>query len=246
MAVGTKVVVEIIIMAKSFAFGALRVVVIAARIANIDVIAIRINSERNFIGEEIFVALVAKQVLIVKAMRANIGAVMNHSHLAFVEIFFAMFAQAVVLVQAVVANMNAFAVAVDNLPSFGAKILALLAEFFFIRIAVVAEKPVGNFLATRNAKPISSNLENLEVIGMVLTNGNFGVEFGMKPVDVTAKAVAAHDLDSVFVAAVFFGLPEIGNAFKLGNFALNQIAIKFRFGLSPASSAVSVVEPTLK
>ena len=176
MAVGTKVVVEIIIMAKSFAFGALRVVVIAARIANIDIIAVRINSERNFIGEEIFVALVAKQVLLVKAMRANIGAVMNHSHLAFVEIFFAMFAQAVVLVQAVVANMNAFAVAVDNLPSFGAKILALLAEFFFIRIAVVAEKPVGNFLATRNTKSISANVEGFEVLFMVLTDRNFSIK----------------------------------------------------------------------
>ena len=246
MAVGTKVVVEIIIMAKSFAFGALRVVVIAARIANIDVIAIRINSERNFIGEEIFVALVAQQVLLVKAMRANIGTVVDKGHLVSIKIFLTMLAKAIVLVQAVVADVNALAVTIDNLPRLGAKVLALLAEFFFIRVAVVADEPVGKFAGTRNAQPVSPDLENLEVIGMVLTNGNFGVEFGMKPVDVTAKAVAAHDLDSVFVAAVFFGLPEIGNAFKLGNFALNQIAIKFRFGLSPASSAVSVVEPTLK
>ena len=214
-------------MEKLVALRAPTVIFVTAVIANVDSIAVSVDSERNFIGEEIFITLVAKQILLVKAMRANIGTVVDKGHLVSIKIFLTMLAKAIVFVQAVVANVNAFAVPIDNLPSFGAKILALLAEFFFIRIAVVAAKSVGNFLATRNAKPISSNLENLEVIGMVLTNGNFGVEVGMKPVDVTAKAVAAHDLDSVFVAAVFFGLPEIGNAFKLGDFALNQIAIKF-------------------
>ena len=68
----------------------------------------------------------------------------------------------------------------------------------------------------------------------------------MKPVDVTAKAVAAHDLDSVFVAAVFFGHPEVRNALNLGNFTLNQITIKFGFGLSTTGAAISVIESTLK
>ena len=69
---------------------------------------------------------------------------------------------------------------------------------------------------------------------------------GMKPVDITAKAVAANDLNAMFVVAIFFGLPKIGNLLKLGEFALNQIAIKFGFGLSTASATVRVIEPTLK
>ena len=214
-------------MEKLVALSASTVMIVAAVIANVDSITVGVDSERNFIGEKIFVALIAKQVLVVKATGANIGAVVNNGHLPFVEIFFAVLAEAVVLVQAVVANMNAFAVPIDNLPSLGAKILALLAEIFFIRVAVVAEKPVGKFPAAGNAQPVSPDFEDLEVIGTVLTNRNLGVEFQMRPITITAKAVAARDLNSLFVAAIFFGLPEIGYALKLGNFALNQIAIKF-------------------
>ena len=127
-------------MEELFALGALRVVIIAARIANIDVIAIRINSERNFIGEEIFVALVAQQVLLVKAMRANIGTVVDKGHLVSIKIFLTMLAKAIVLVQAVVADVNALAVPINDFPSFGTIILALLSEFGSV-VAVVAEKP---------------------------------------------------------------------------------------------------------
>ena len=214
-------------MEKLFALSAPTVVFVAAVVANVDAIAVGVDSEGNFIGEEIFIALVAQQVLVVKTAGTNIGAVVNNGHLAFVEVIFAVLAKAIVLVQAVVADLNALAVTIDNLPRLGAKVLALLAEFFFIRVAVVADEPVGKFAGTRNAQPVSPDLENLEVMSVVLANGNFGVEFGMNPVDITAEAVAAHDLNTVFVAAVFFGLPEIGNAFKLGEFALNQISIKF-------------------
>lgn len=200
---------------------------VAAVIANIDVISMSVDSKGNFIGEEIFVALVAKQIFLVKAMRTNIGAVVDKGHLVSIKIFLAMFAEAIVLVQTVVADLNALAVAINNFPSLGAKVLALLAKFFFIRVAIVADEPVRKFPAAGNAQPVSPDIENLEVVGTVLANGNLGVEFGMKPIDITAKAFAAHDLNSVFVAAIFFGLPEIGNAFKLGEFALNQIAIKF-------------------
>ena len=83
-----------------FTFGAKGVVVVAAIVANINVIAVGVDSERNFISEEIFIALIAEQVFIGKATGANIGAVMNHSHLAFVVVFFAMFAKTVVFVKA--------------------------------------------------------------------------------------------------------------------------------------------------
>ena len=238
--------VDRIVVEELFALGAPSVVLIAAEIANINVITIFVDSERNFISKEIFIALIAEQVFIGKATGANIGAVMNHSHLAFVVVFFAMFAKTVVFVKAMVADLNAFTVAVENFPSFRRIIFAFLTEFAIIVVAVVAKKFVRKFAGARNAKSVSPNIENLEVVGTVLPNGNFGVEFGMKPVDITAKAVAAPDLDSVFVTAIFFGLPEIGNLFQLGNFTLNKVAIKFGFGLSTTSSTARVVETTLK
>lgn len=47
-------------MAKAFTFGATTVIIITARIANINVITIFVDSERNFIGKKVFVALIAE------------------------------------------------------------------------------------------------------------------------------------------------------------------------------------------
>ena len=171
---------------------------------------------------------------------------MNNSHLPFIEVFFAMLAKAIVLVQAMFADVNAFAVAIDDFPSFGAKILALLTELGFVLIAVVAEKPFGKFAGTGNAKPIGADLEDLEIIGMVLADRNLSVEVRVNPITIAAKTVAASDTNVMFVAAIFFGFPEIGDAFKLGKFALNKVAIKLGFGLSSTSAAVSIVETALK
>lgn len=135
-----KFAVDRIVVKEAFALGALRVVVVAAIVANKNVIVVGVDSEGNVIGGEIFIALRAKQVFVVKATGANVGAVVNNGHLPFIEVFFAMFAKAIVLVQAVVADVNALAVPINNFPSFGAKILALLAEFGLV-VAVVAEKP---------------------------------------------------------------------------------------------------------
>ena len=218
--------VDRIVVKEAFALDALCIVVVAAIVANKDIVAVGIDSKGNVIGGKILVALRAKQVFVVKTMRANVGAVMNHSHLLFVEVFFAVLAKAIVLVQAVFADMNAFAVAIDDFPSFGAKILALLTEFGSV-VTVVAEKPLGKFAGAGNAKPIGADLENLEIVGMVLANGDFGVEVRVHPITISAEAVAAIEVNVVFVTAVFFGLPKIGNAFKLGQFALNKVAIKF-------------------
>lgn len=171
---------------------------------------------------------------------------MNHSHLAFVVVFFAMFAKTVVFVKAMVADLNAFTVAVEDFPSFRRIIFAFLTEFAIIVVAVVAKKFVRKFAGARNAKSVSTNIENLEVVGTVLPNGNFGVEVWMNPVTITAKAVTARDMNGMFIATIFFGLPEIRNAFKLRKFALNKVAIKLGFGLSSTSAAVSIVESALK
>lgn len=214
-------------MEEFFALGALRVIIVTARITNVDTIAVAIDSERNFISQKIFIAFVATQIFIRKAAGANIGAVVDNGHLIFVEVLFAMFTEAVILVQAMIADMNAFAIAVNDAPSFRAIVLALLAEFVFIILAIVAIETGRNFVSTGNAKAIGACLENLKVISMVLANGNFSVKVRVRPISIPAKAITASNVNIMFVAAVFFGFPKIRDALKLGKFALNKVTIKF-------------------
>ena len=107
-----------------------------------------------------------------------------------------MLAKAVVLVKAVFADVNTFAVSIDDFPSFGTIVLALLAEFGII-VAVVAEKFGRKFARTGNANTIGADLEDLEVVGMVLANGNLGVEVRVNPIDVTAKTIAASNANVI-------------------------------------------------
>ena len=161
-------------------------------------------------------------------------------------IFLATLAKAVVLVQAVGANINALTVAVNHVESFAAMFLALLTEFVFVRVATGTVETFGSFIAAGNAQAISTDLKRLEVVSMIGANRNFSIEVGVAPISIPAKALALAKVDAVFVAAIFFGLPEIGDAFKLGKFALNKVAIKLGFGLSPTSAAARVVKAALK
>ena len=47
-------------MEELFTFGTLRVVLIAAVIANVDIVAVLVDSKGNFVSAEIFVALIAE------------------------------------------------------------------------------------------------------------------------------------------------------------------------------------------
>ena len=136
----TKTIDDRIIMEKAFAFGATSIMIVATRIANINIIAILVDSERNIVGKEVFVALIAEQILIRKATGANVGTVMDKSHLAFVEILLAVFTKAIIFVQTTFADVNELAVAIENVPCFRAVILTLLTEFATIVIAIVAQK----------------------------------------------------------------------------------------------------------
>ena len=209
-----------------FTFGAKGVVIIAAVITNINIIAILVDSKRNFVGKEVFVAVVAKQVIVRKTTGANIGTVMDHSHLAFILVFLAVLTEAVIFVQTAFADVNMLAVAIDNFPCFGAIIFAIMAELATIVIAILTEKFRRNFVGAGNAQPVGADIENFKVMGVVLANGNFCVEVWMNPVTITSKAVTARDMNGMFIPTIFFSLPEIGHAFKLGKFTLNQIAIK--------------------
>ena len=91
------------------------------------------------------------------------------------EIFVAVFAKTIVFVPTAFTNANNFAAMIKNFPSFRSIILALLTEFGIV-VAVVAKKLGRDFAGARNAKPIGSDRENLEVVGMVVANGNLGVE----------------------------------------------------------------------
>ena len=220
-----------IVVEELFIFGAPTVIFIAAIIAYVDAIAVGVDSERNFVSEEIFVALVAQQIFISKATGANIRAVMDHSHLAFVEMLLAVFTKAIIFVQTTFADVNALAVPIDNVPCFRAIILTLVTEFATVVIAIVTEKPVREFARAGNTKSVCTDIENLVVVLMVSANGNFSVEIEVRPITVSTETVAASDVNAIFVAAIFFSFPEIGHTLKFGNFALNQIAIKFRFSL---------------
>ena len=68
----------------------------------------------------------------------------------------------------------------------------------------------------------------------------------MRPIRIAAKTTAASDINVALVPAIFFSLPEIRNAFKLGKFTLNQVAIKIRFGLRTVRAAACVVKATLQ
>lgn len=60
MTVGTKVADNGIVVEELFTFGATTVMIITARIANINVIAILVDSKGNFISKEVLVALIAE------------------------------------------------------------------------------------------------------------------------------------------------------------------------------------------
>ena len=208
-------------MEELFAFGAARVMFIAAVIANVDSIAVSVDGKRNFISKEIFIALIAEQVFIGKATRTDIGTVVDKSHLAFVVVFLAMLAEAVIFVETTFAHVDTLAVAINDFPGFGTIIFTFLAELATIVIAILTEKFRRNFVGAGNAKSVGAYIENLVVVLMVVANGNFSVEVGVTPVRITAETIAASNMDAMFIAAIFFGLPKIGNALKLGNFTLN-------------------------
>ena len=220
-AVETKIAVDRIVVEELFALGALRVVIIAARIANVDIVAVTIYSKGNCIGEEIIVAFRANQVFLVKTTGANISIVVYHGHLASIEVLLTMLAEAIIFIETTFANVNALAVAIENFPRLRAIIFAFLTKLATIVIAFITKKFGGQFARAGNAKTISANIENFKVMGVVLPDRNFGIKVRVNPIAITAKTTTASDVNVMFVAAIFFRLPQIWNALKLGKFALN-------------------------
>ena len=208
-------------MEELFALGALRVVIIAARIANVDIVAVAIDSKGNCIGEEIFVAFSAEQVFLVKTTGANVRAVVYNGHLVLVVILMAMFTEAIIFFKTAFADVNALAMAIDNVPRLRAIIFTFLTKLATIVIAVLTKKFGGQFARAGYAKSISPNIENFKVMGVVLPDRNFGIKVRVNPIAITAKTTTASDVNVMFVAAIFFRFPEIGNAFEGGKFALN-------------------------
>ena len=60
MAVVANVTDDRIVVEELFTFGAARVMIITARIANVDVVAILVDGKRNFVSKEILVTLIAE------------------------------------------------------------------------------------------------------------------------------------------------------------------------------------------
>ena len=217
-----------------------------ARVTKENFIAVRIGDIRKFGAQEIIVAFVTDSEIVSKTLRTNMGTVAGNGERVFGIIFVAVLTKAKMLVEAVFTDVNNVAVRAENVPSFRAVGLALLTEIAVAVIAVVTVKSVRNFVTAGNAQAVSTNGKSLEVMGMVIANGNFGVKVAVSPVRITAEAVTTANTNVVFVVAIFFSLPKIGNIFKFGEFALNQIAIESRISLSSASTTVSIVKATLK
>ena len=209
-------------------------------------VAVRISDIRKFATQEIIVAFVTDSEIVSKTLRTNTRTIADNGERVLGVIFVAVLAESIMFVKTMFTNVNDFAVRIENVPSFRAVSLALLTKFAVAVIAVVAVKPVRNFVAARNAQAVSTNGKSLEVVRMVIANGNFGVKVAVSPVRIPAEAVTTANTNVVFVVAVFFSLPKIGNIFKFGEFALNQIAIESRISLSAASTTVSIVKATLK
>ena len=132
-----------------------------------------------------------------------------------------MLAEAEIFVETTFADVDTLAVAINDFPSFGTIIFAIMAELATIVIAILTEKFRRKFVGAGNAKTVGAYIENLIVVLMVSTNGNFSVEVGVTPVRITAKTIAASNMDAMFIATIFFGLPEVRNTFKFRKFALN-------------------------
>ena len=213
----------------------------ATSLAKEKCIAVSIYDLREFAAKEIFIAFIAHGIIFVDTLRANTGTITGNSKRLPWIIFVAVFAKTIVFVQTAFTNANNFAAMIENFPRFRSIIFALLTKFAVIVIAIVAEESVGNFVTAGNTQAVSSDSKNFEVMNVVVANGNLSVKVGVRPVGITSKTVTAGDVNAVFISTVFFSLPEVGNAFKFGEFALNQIAIKFGFSLSTASAAVSVI-----
>ena len=216
MAVVANIAVNRIVVEELFTFRAPSVVLIAAVIANINVIAVFIDSEGNFIGEKIFIALSAKQIFLLKATGANVRAVVDKGHPASVVIFLTMLAEAVIFVETTFAHVDTLAVAINDFPRLGAVVFTFLAELVTVMLAILTEKFRRNFVGAGNAKPICSNIENFKVMGVVLADRNFSVEVGMNPIAITTKATATSNMNIKFIAAIFFSLPQVRNVFEFG------------------------------
>ena len=80
----------------------------------------------------------------------------------------------------------------------------------------------------------------------MLVNGQLRAEIRNFPILVAAEAEIRIDRDVPLVTVVVFGLPQVGNAFKSGNFALDQVAIQVGVFLMSARAAIGVVQTALQ
>ena len=87
-----------VLVKEFFAFVAKNVEIIAARIANVNIIAVFVDSKRKFVGEEILVTLGAEQVIIFQAVMTNMRGVAGSRNLFARIIFVTVFTEAIMLV----------------------------------------------------------------------------------------------------------------------------------------------------
>jgi len=202
------------------------VIIVAAVIADHNLVTVLVVSVLHVTLVMKFAALGAFAAIFFEAVRADVGTV-DARHVTARIVFVAMATKLIAVFKASVANVDAVAVFVDDVSCTVATTTTFVANFAISGIAVFAVKVFGNFFAAANAKTVDAHGKSFEVVKVTVVNGNRRSKVGERPILVTAVAVAGVDVNATAVVEVSIAVPNVGNSFKQGYFTLNDVEVKF-------------------
>ena len=190
---------QIVLVMNFAAVFAAFVVIVMTIITNENGVAVPVVSVVHVVPIVNLSALGTFRAVIFDAVLANIR-VIDEGHLIAGVILVAVAAIAEAFFKAVRTDVYAFAVLVENAGNGVSAAAAFVAGLAAFRIAVIAVQSRRNFLAARNAQPISPDLESLEVVKVILVDRNFRAEIRNFPILVTAETVVRIDVNVPLVS----------------------------------------------
>ena len=214
-------------------------IIVNAGRADVDFIAIMVDSSAHFVDKVVVAAAGADCVIVFEAGGTDAHGFTNKSNVVNVVILAAVIALSIAVLQAGVADVDKLAVTVVNLGVFATMISATITDFVF-GIASVAVESFFNFFAALDAKSVSADVERAIVVFVILPDRNFGAVSEFEPICVAAEAITPVDINLELVAPVVARNSEIWSVFEVGNFALNQIAIEAPFFSIAINAAITV------
>ena len=171
----------------------------AAIVTNENGIAVSVVGVVHVVPMMNFAALGTFRAVIFNAVLANIG-VIDKGHLVAGVILVAVATIAEVFFETIRANVNSFAVSVENTGNGVSAAAAFVAGLAAFRIAVIAVQSRRNFLAARNAQAVSSDGKSLEIVEVILVDGDFRAEIRNFPILVAAETVVRIDVNVPLVS----------------------------------------------